>query len=93
MTTTWSGLATSYQLLQVIPLHLLPTTMAMVVNFIVPSLTCFDDLNVSVQYQLGTKTIMSRDAFEGGGMMLWMHDVHDAFHAWLAANDCCWLLS
>jgi hypothetical protein len=33
----------------------------------VPSLTCFDDLHVSVQYQLDIKTIMSRDAFEGGG--------------------------
>ena len=67
MTTTWSRLATSYQLLLVVPLRLLTTTVVMVVKVIVPSLTCFVDLHVSAQYQLGIKTIMSRDAFEGGG--------------------------
>ena len=62
-----SRLATSYQLLLVVPLRLLTTTVVMVVNVIVPSLACFDDLHVSARYQLGTETVMSRDAFEGGG--------------------------
>jgi hypothetical protein len=44
---------------------LLATTAVMVVKVIVPSLTCLDDLHVSAMYQLGIKTIMSRDLLKG----------------------------
>jgi hypothetical protein len=52
-----------------------------------PSLTCFDDLRISVQYQLDINTIMSRDPFEGGG------DVVDAVTVRWATRPMLGLLS